>query len=134
MMRFSTALLAEDIPSPLSASKQRGHLRKVQMAPDGEAHVHVLFGGLIARLEGMLREDVGLCEALAEQRGQLAAARQQTEIAMRKSTTCSAAASSASARQPVVPDHPALPPPSASAATRPAASRPDNEDVRVVFV
>ncbi len=44
-----------------------------RMAPDGETHV--LFGGLIPRLEAMLREDDRLCEALAVQRQRLTAAR-----------------------------------------------------------
>lgn len=61
---------------------------------------HVLFGGLIARLEGIIREDEGLREALAEQRRQLSTARQRTEGMMHGRPPPPAAAPALKEEQP----------------------------------
>ena len=65
---------------PRYLRSQKGSVR-VQLASAEETHV--LFGDLIARLEGIIREDEGLREGLAEQRRKLADARQYTEVSMR---------------------------------------------------
>ena len=56
---------------------------RVQLGSGEETHT--LFGGLIARLEGIIHDDEGLREGLAEQRRKLTDARQHTEVSMRTS-------------------------------------------------